>query len=338
MTDAAPVPPARRRRARAFRWASAAAAAPVALVGLLRAIPADWPVMAVQLLAFVPWFTVPAAVALLLSLAARSRPLQLVAAALLGVQVLWLFPPAAASPETAHAGQPVVEVKAMAINAGLGQADAAGIVGLVQEHQVDLLVVAEYTQELADRLSAAGLARLLPHQVAHPRARAAGAAVFSSLSLREVGMVPDSPFRMPVVSVDLSAAGQEAALRVVAVHTLAPVDDGLAQWRSDLAALDRIDAGAGPLLLAGDFNATLDHREFRDLLAGDSRTRPLVDVSAAAGSRLVPTWPMRGYYLPGVTLDHLVTSPDITGSGYSVRRVAGTDHAAVLAVLEIRLS
>jgi hypothetical protein len=47
---------------------------------------------------------------------------------------------------------------------------------------------------------------------------------------------------------------------------------------------------------------------------------------------------MRGYYLPGVTLDHLVTSPDITGSDYSVRRVAGTDHAAVLAVLEIRLS
>lgn len=338
MTDAAPVPPARLRGVRAFRWASAALAAPVALIGLLRAIPADWPVLAVQLLAFVPWLTVPAAAAFLLSLPARSRPLQMLTAALLGVQVLWLFPPtAAAVPDAAHAGQPVVQVKVMAINAELGRADAEGIVGLVREQQVDLLVVAEYTRELADRLSAAGLSGLLPHQVAHPGDRAGGAAVFSSFALREVGVVPDTPFSMPVVGVDLSTAGQEAALRVVAVHTLAPVGEGLAQWRRDLSALDRIDAGSGPLLLAGDFNATLDHREFRELLAGGSGAPPLVDVSAAVGSRLVPTWPMRGYYLPGVTLDHLVTSPDIRGTDYSVRRVADTDHAAVLATLEIRV-
>ncbi|TLM87457.1 endonuclease/exonuclease/phosphatase family protein [Pseudarthrobacter sp. NamE5] len=326
------------RKVLAFRWLSGVAAAPVAGIALLRAVPADWPVLGVQLLAFVPWFTVPAIAAFLLSLPARSRPLQLVTAALLGLQVLWLFLPAPANPEAAHAGHPAVQVRAMAINAELGLADAERIVELVREERVDLLVIAEYTQELADRLSAAALPALLPHQVAHPQRRAGGAAIYSSLGLREVGVVPDTPFRMPVVSVDLPQAGQEASLRVVAVHALAPVEDGLEQWRNDLAALDRIDAGSGPLLLAGDFNATFDHREFRELLAGGSGRRPLVDVATAAGNRLVPTWPMRGYSLPGVTLDHLVTSPDITGSDYAVRRVAGTDHAAVLATLSIRLA
>ncbi|MFP5311628.1 MAG: endonuclease/exonuclease/phosphatase family protein, partial [Actinomycetes bacterium] len=36
--------------------------------------------------------------------------------------------------------------------------------------------------------------------------------------------------------------------------------------------------------------------------------------------------------------DHLVTSPDISSTEYSVHRVPGTDHAAVLATLQVRLS
>jgi hypothetical protein len=51
--------------------------------------------------------------------------------------------------------------------------------------------------------------------------------------------------------------------------------------------------------------------------------------------RLVPTWPMKGPRLPGITIDHLVTSPGIAASGYAVRRVPGTDHAAVLATLSV---
>jgi hypothetical protein len=46
---------------------------------------------------------------------------------------------------------------------------------------------------------------------------------------------------------------------------------------------------------------------------------------------------MRGYRLPGIALDHLVTSRDILASGYSVDRLEGTDHAAVSATLTIRV-
>lgn len=317
-------------RERVLRRLAGLAAAPVAGMAVLRAVPADWPVTAVQLLAFLPWFTVPAGAAFLLALPARSRPLQVVTAMLLAIQVLWLFPPAASAGEAAHAGGgPSIRVRTMAINAELGGADAAGIVALVREQQVHLLAVAEYTQELEDRLAAAGLPAVLQHRVSFPRGRAAGAAVYSAFPLTVAGVVPGTRFAMPVATVGLGAG----TLRVVAVHTLAPVGDGVAQWRRDFSALLRADPGAGPLLLAGDFNATVDHREFRTLLAGGKR--PLVDVATVAGSRLVPTWPMRGYSLPGVTLDHLVTGGGIRGSGYSVHRLAGTDHAAVAATLDV---
>ncbi len=88
-------------------------------------------------------------------------------------------------------------------------------------------------------------------------------------------------------------------------------------------------------LLIGDFNATYDHPEFRELLAGGPGGQGLVDVGAASGSRLVPTWPMDGPLLPGITIDHLVTTRQVASTGYQVQHVPGTDHAAVLATLAI---
>lgn len=326
-------PAGRRRAAAACRWLFIPLALPVAAVSVVRAVPVEWPVLGVELVAFTPWLTVPAAAALVLAFLGRSRWQRVLAGSLLACQAFWLFPVDVRGPAAEAAGRPVSLV-AMSINAELGDADAAGIVDLVREQHVDLLAVEEYTPQLSRRLTAAGLDGLLPHRVAHPRDGAGGTAIYSSLSLKDGGVLPATQFTMPVASLDL-ADGSGAALRVVAVHTLAPVGDALGQWRRDLATVATADSGSGPLLLAGDFNATYDHREFRALLAGQGGGRTLVDVAASLGSRLVPTWPMRGYRLPGITLDHLVTSRDITASGYSVHRIEGTDHAAVVATLRI---
>ena len=129
-------------------------------------------------------------------------------------------------------------------------------------------------------------------------------------------------------------------VEVTNVHAFPPVDGRVAQWRSDLAALGRLVTrsgahGGGNRLLLGDFNATYDHSEFRRLLDGGPGGRKLVDVGTASGARFTPTWPMEGHALPGITIDHLVTTASIPASGYTVHRIAGTDHAAVLATLNI---
>lgn len=327
----APVP-ARKILAPACRWLSLLASLPVMAMSVVRAVPGEWPVLAVQLLSFTPWLALPATVALVLALLGRSRWLQVFTAALLLCQVFWLFPFDAPRPAAASGAAATVELKAMNVNAEYGQADAARIVELVRDNGVGLLTVQEHSQDLQDRLAAAGLDALLPHRISDPTDDAAGSAVYSSHPLEQVGLIPDTPFRMPTVRLTAEAGGSVAVLEVTNVHALPPVDVRVDQWRSDLAAVGRLAGRPGNRLLIGDFNATYDHSEFRQLLAAGPG---LVDVGTASGNRLVPTWPMEGFRLPGITIDHVVTSQHVGSSGYQVHKVPGTDHAAVLATLAV---
>jgi hypothetical protein len=208
-----------------------------------------------------------------------------VTAALAAAQVFWLFPLDHGRSIT-EAGAPAAKLTAMTINSEFGQAEAAGIVRLVRENGVGLLTVQEHSRALEDRLAAAGLSGLLPYRISAPTADGGGSAIYSAHRLEAVGVLPDTPFHMPIVRLTVEGAGAPAVLEVTNVHALPPVDVRVDQWRSDLAALARL--------------------------------------SVRPGNRL-----------PGIAIDHLVTSPGIAASGYAVHRVPGTDHAAVLATLSL---
>ncbi|WP_237563566.1 endonuclease/exonuclease/phosphatase family protein [Arthrobacter sp. H-02-3] len=353
-----------RRASRRWQVSSALCAAPVAVVSLFRAVPAPWPSPVVQLVAFTPWFALPAGAAFLLALPARRPWAVLPAGALLALQLLWLFPPdrvadrlLAAQADPLQGGQqgaeheagtgqpPATELKVMTFNAWKGQADAAEVVRLVRENGVELLAVQELSPALERRLDAEGLGTLLPHRISRAVEGAGGGGVYSSRPIAPLDSVDGSAFHMPTVRVDLGPApagdpnGRPVSLDVTNVHTKAPVWGRAGQWRSELAALGRVAVRPGNVLLLGDFNATLDHAEFRRMLAGGESGAgpggPLVDAGAAALARLIPTWPQAGPPLPGVVIDHVVTSPQVRSYGYSVLPVAGSDHAAVLATLRV---
>lgn len=326
----------RRKRGRHVAWPVLAllASLPVAVLSVFRALPAEWPTAVVQLLSFTPWLVVPAGAALLFAVLGRRRWLLWLTAALAGVQLFWLFP-LDHGRSIPDAGAPTVQLTAMNINSEFGQADAAEIVRLVREKGVGLLTIQEHSQALEDRLAAEGLSTLLPNRLSDPREDAGGSAIYSAHRIEAVGILPDTPFRMPIVRLTLEGTGAPAVLEVVNVHALAPVGVRVDQWRSDLSALARLAGRPGNRLLIGDFNATYDHSELRALLDGGPDGRKMVDVGTAAGMRLVPTWPMQGPRLPGIAIDHLITSPGIAGSGYAVHRIPGTDHAAVVATLSV---
>ncbi|MBP1231702.1 endonuclease/exonuclease/phosphatase (EEP) superfamily protein YafD [Arthrobacter sp. PvP102] len=317
-------------------WAVAAVllALPVAVLSVFRAVPVEWPTLAVQLLSFTPWLLIPAGAAVLLAIPGRRRFLIWVTAALAAAQVFWLFPLDHGRSIT-EAGGPAAKLTAMTINSEFGQAEAAGIVRLVRENGVGLLTVQEHSRALEDRLAAAGLSGLLPYRISSPTDDGGDSAIYSAHRLEAVGVLPDTPFHMPIVRLTVEGAGAPAVLEVTNVHALPPVDVRVDQWRSDLAALARLSVRPGNRLLIGDFNATYDHAEFRALLDVGPDGRKMVDVGTAAGLRLEPTWPMEGHRLPGIAIDHQVTSPGIAASGYAVHRVPGTDHAAVLATLSL---
>ncbi|WP_427131013.1 endonuclease/exonuclease/phosphatase family protein [Pseudarthrobacter sp. S9] len=331
--------------ARTVAWQVLASlsAAPVAALSFFRAVPAAWPTPVVQLLAFTPWLVLPAGLALVLAVPSRRVWAVVGTAALLAVQLYWLFPQDYGR-GTPDPGARLAELKVMSINAELGNADAAEIVRLVRDNGIGLLTVQEHSQALEDRLAAEGLATLLPHRISHPVNGAAGSAVYSVHPMHLMGDLPDSQFQIPTVRIAMEAGGHTASLDVTNVHAQPPVDARTARWRGDLAALGGLTDSPGNLLLMGDFNATYDHSEFRQLLAGGAGNagrsggaagRKMVDVGVAEGSRLVPTWPMDGLPLPGIVIDHIVTSPQVRSSAYAVHPVAGTDHAAIMATLAV---
>ena len=84
-----------------------------------------------------------------------------------------------------------------------------------------------------------------------------------------------------------------------------------------------------PRVLAGDFNATADHAQFRRLLRLGH-----VDAAGRAGNGLAPTWGPAGK-LALLTLDHVLVDPRCAVLAASVHHLPGSDHRAVYT--EIRL-
>jgi endonuclease/exonuclease/phosphatase family metal-dependent hydrolase len=187
-----------------------------------------------------------------------------------------------------------------------------------------------------------------PFQMPSVRLTVEDAGRTSILEVTNVHALPPVDVRIAQWRSDLAALGRLAGQEAPARPNGLAAQGGLATEASPARPVNR--------LLIGDFNATYDHSEFRALLDGGDRgsagsgrsagsagssdsagsgSRKMVDVGAAAGLRLLPTWPMEGVPLPGITIDHLVTSPKIASTGYAVHRVTGTDHAAVLATLSI---
>jgi len=167
------------------------------------------------------------------------------------------------------------------------------VVDLVRAHDVDVLSLQELTLQAVGALDAAGLAELLPHRDCQPGAR-----------------------------VDGPGAGAE----VVAVHVVAPVGRvDPAEWRAELAALPGSVPGR---VLVGDFNATLDHRPLRRLLATGYR-----DAAASVGAGLRATWPTDTPLPPVAAIDHVLIGPGCTVRSFDVVALPGSDHHAVVAAL-----
>jgi endonuclease/exonuclease/phosphatase (EEP) superfamily protein YafD len=223
-------------------------------------------------------------------------------------------------------------LRVLTLNARYGEADASAAVMAIRRYQVDVLAVQELTPELVTRLTDAGLPDLLPHVLADPSPRAAGAGLWSRLPLTPLPPVPGTFLTAPSASV--RAGGHDVTVR--SVHPVAPMVGRHPRWHEDLVILrETMAARPGPQVVAGDFNATRDHRPFRDLLAAG-----FADCADVAARRPWPgfTWPADRRYPPLMRLDHILVSPGITVTETHTVQIPGTDHRGVLAVLKLPLA
>jgi endonuclease/exonuclease/phosphatase (EEP) superfamily protein YafD len=309
------------------------AAGGLASCGATRLAAADrsrrFAAVTVPALAFTPH---AAAAALLGSLLLRRRG-PAATAALTGVALAAVVLRRATGRPQPRAGGPVLRV--ITANTLNGRASAEAVTGLVRRQGADVLFLQELTEPAVSRLKQAGLTDLLPHELtdlAGPSARGRG--IYARFPLTESPGLGWPEVAQLTARLELPG-GQRADL--VCVHAPPPRPPwspaNTARWHRELAALPAPAGSAAdpPRVLAGDFNASVDHACFRRVLRLGH-----VDAAARLGRGLVPTWGPEPWGRPALlTIDHVLVDPGCALLAISVYPLPGSDHRAVYA--EFRL-
>lgn len=325
----------------------------ITLVGVVaRLVPAaasDLPYLPV-IVALTPWFAATAVVALVLSRALGAGTRIAVRVLILGalvLEALWqgpfLIPHAQVGASAGQASAPAqasaTTLRVMTCNVYKGRADPERIVELVRSEGVQVLALQETTRDFVSELERTGLGELLPYSSRASSDGVYGNGIWSALPISDAqsDAVGSSASAMPSGTVTLGAddSGAGARICLVSVHTCAPVPGYWDLWKRsveeigsvrDRAAVDT----ATRYVLMGDFNATYDHAPFREMLGGTLR-----DAAREVG-RLTLTWPADRGPVPALSgIDHVVMGPGVGAQDIEVAPVAGTDHRALLATLEV---
>ncbi|MCJ0979364.1 endonuclease/exonuclease/phosphatase family protein [Rhodococcus sp. ARC_M12] len=213
-------------------------------------------------------------------------------------------------------------------NIWLGQADLDALVALVEQHRPDVLTLVELTPEAEARLRPR-LSESLPHAYVSAAPGGEGAGIYSRFPL--VDEQRHDGFVTELLSARVEMPGRPL---VFAVHPVPPWPREPSEWVRELGLLRqllaKIPVDDGPVVVAGDFNATQDHRRYRDLQDGR-----FVDAAVATGAGMLRTYPAHTWYPPVIAIDHVLVA------GLAVRSVeavtiAGSDHRGILARLQLR--
>jgi len=274
-----------------------------------------------QLMTATPYAAAGSLIPLLIAAAGRKRAATAVAlltTTALGLSVL----PRALGTAEATTGRPF---KVMTINMLFGRADVQAIMKLVREFQPDVLSTQELTPGAVADLDDAGLKDLMPHRVLQDEWDAGGSGLYSRHPVQPLwDLIPPVGHKMPAAVVSLPGG---KPIEFVDVHPYPPLGPNVVNWNEALAALP--SAGRETVrILAGDFNASLDHASLRRVLA-----RGYKDAADQVGAGLIPTWPANKRIPPIITIDHVLVDQRAGVRAVDVRTVPGTDHRAVLAEL-----
>jgi endonuclease/exonuclease/phosphatase family metal-dependent hydrolase len=284
--------------------------------------------LVVQLFAFTPYVAAAAWAPAILALATRRWTVGAVAVVVAILLASAVLP--RAIPSRDQGPSLGVQLNVMTSNMLFGGADAAVLVKLVSEHDIDVLAVQEFTTEGKQALAQAGLGALLPYSSLADEPKADGSGLYSRHPITSPGAERNGGgFMQAYATVEVPGAGPVV---VESAHPLAPYARSvLGQWRKDLLAEPRADQGGTPRILLGDFNATLDHAPMRELISRGYR-----DAADATGKGLIGTWgPYDGDPIPPVTIDHVLVDERIGVREVSVHPIPRSDHRAIIAGLTV---
>ncbi|MGQ3384104.1 endonuclease/exonuclease/phosphatase family protein [Glutamicibacter sp. TV12E] len=191
----------------------------------------------------------------------------------------------------------------------------------------DVLVLVETSEPLHQRLAAQGALDTLPYRSAPvPAGGEADTVIYSRYPARERSgsLGPDATnwYGLPIVDI----ASPRGPITVVGVHIYPPLQDAR-RWQGGLLAMQQwVDKKEDePMILAGDFNSTRAHPQFRELVSSMGPERSLFPVS---------TWPTGGRVPPMIGIDH-VLARGLVPLKQEAAKIDGSDHLALIVKLGV---
>ena len=193
----------------------------------------------------------------------------------------------------------------------------------------DLVALQEVDPDGAAGLQRSGVLARYPYAVTELRKSPFGIGLWSRLPIAD-SQVQDV-HGMVVIKATILVGSHR--LQLYTVHTVAPLGDDRVRWQAQLRWVEEeIRQERGPLVVAGDFNATRYHPSFRQLLS-----ERLGDAHEQRGKGWATTWPRDRWPLPPLMrLDHVLISPDIGVRSVREGLGQGSDHRPIIAELVLR--
>lgn len=193
----------------------------------------------------------------------------------------------------------------------------------------DLVALQEVDPDGAAGLQRSGVLARFPYAVTELRTSPFGIGLWSRLPIAD-SQVQDV-HGMAVIKATILVGSHR--LQLYMLHTVAPLGDDRVRWQAQLRWVEEeIRQERGPLVVAGDFNATRFHPSFRRLLS-----ERLEDAHEQRGRGWATTWPRDRWPLPPLMrLDHVLVSPDIGVRSVKEGLGQGSDHRPIIAELVLQ--
>jgi endonuclease/exonuclease/phosphatase (EEP) superfamily protein YafD len=212
---------------------------------------------------------------------------------------------------------------------------AEGIASLALDVGADVVTLPETTRATADAVATlmqAGGHPMTVHSLAFgqvSKSRSTSMLISTKLGEYRVDSSRGNTSTLPtVIARPVSGSGPT----IIAVHAVSPQPSELNHWRSDLSWLSK--QCAGNTIMAGDFNATLDHMV--GLAASGKSFGNCMDAASSTKNAAVGTWPTALPALLGAPIDHVMVTDGWRVTGMRVienEDKAGSDHRPIVAQL-----
>lgn len=281
-----------------------------------------------QLVAFRPQGLVVAGVLALLMLVRRGwRIAAVLVAALVLAGGALTVPRQFADPRPAPAGSRVLTI--LVANVLGGGADAGDVAELIRQRRPDLVSLPEAQVDVREQIRAQLQGLQYKGFTAQPsNAVESATSVLVASSLGDVSFASEAgtTFGNIVVS-----GGNLGKIRLIAYHGFPPLPDSVNTWKNDLLKIRQWCSQDGPSVVAGDFNATVDHADFRQALGGYCRS-----VGPTVGGGLQGTWPADQPAVLRTQIDHVVVTRQFEPGRFTTYPIRGTDHRAVVAAIALK--